>query len=219
MKTNHLTRITFGAIVIISGIIVLLNSFGLIDVSWWSFISTWWPVVFIAIGLTSLISGQKFFPLFLIALSIAIILRNLDIIDLNIWSIAFATIVISAGIKLILPKKPRHSSSINRVDNTAILSGFSGSINSDHFEGGDITTILGGTELDLRGAKLAPKASLTITAVLGGVELRVPEDWDVVITGTPILGGWDKKIHKPTDKSHTLKINATCILGGVEVKN
>jgi hypothetical protein len=89
------------------------------------------------------------------------------------------------------------------------------------FRGGAARSILGGLRLDLREATLAPEgATLTLSAILGGVQLIVPPDWRVTVSRSrPILGGVD--LHPGAEASEaaaaTLDLDVTAILGGVQV--
>lgn len=58
------------------------------------------------------------------------------------------------------------------------------------FRGGTLTCWFGGADLDLRGATLDPAGGhLTVRVLFGGGRLIVPEDWDVRLDVTGILGG------------------------------
>jgi predicted membrane protein len=95
-------------------------------------------------------------------------------------------------------------------------------VRSQDFRGGEVTAILGGFEIDLRGAGIAgDSATIEVFALFGGVELRVPEDWDVAVHGTPILGAVinSAKAGIGTVPTKTLVIRGSAIMGGVEVKN
>jgi hypothetical protein len=76
------------------------------------------------------------------------------------------------------------------VDVFAVMSGdptiFTGTLT-----GGRITTVMGGAELDLRGASLAPgqTAVIDLFSVMGGSVIRVPGDWRVDVEATAIMGG------------------------------
>ena len=56
--------------------------------------------------------------------------------------------------------------------------------------------------------------------MFGGIDIYVPENLKVKIKSTSIFGGVDdKKVKEVNDeKAHTLYINATCVIGGVDVK-
>ncbi len=95
-------------------------------------------------------------------------------------------------------------------------------IRSQDFRGGEVTAILGFFEIDLRGAAMAgDSATVEVFALFGGVEFKVPEDWDVLLNGTPILGMFSA-VRRSRDGSAPKKkliIRGTAIMGGVEVKN
>src|SRR4051794_3575205 len=57
------------------------------------------------------------------------------------------------------------------------------------FRGANVGAVMAGSTLDLRRATLAPGEEVTIDllAVLGGVVLRVPEDWIVDTQALPIF--------------------------------
>jgi hypothetical protein len=57
--------------------------------------------------------------------------------------------------------------------------------------------------------------------MFGGVELKVPEGWNVVIRGFPIFGGFDNVTAKEQvgPEAPVLTINATVLFGGLEVKH
>lgn len=57
-----------------------------------------------------------------------------------------------------------------------LLSGRELANTSPQFEGGRITALFGGVELDLLHATLAADAELDVTAVFGGVDVTVPDD-------------------------------------------
>jgi hypothetical protein len=83
-----------------------------------------------------------------------------------------------------------------------------------------VLALLGGADLDLRQAQIeSPDSSLTAVAVLGGVNIVVPEGVDVDVDGIAILGGKDYKPGKtgPPPGAPRLRIRAFALLGGVEV--
>jgi hypothetical protein len=55
---------------------------------------------------------------------------------------------------------------------------------------------------------------------VGGIEIRVPEDWTVVSHIVPLMGGVDDKTRPPQGASaHYLTLRGFAIMGGVEIKN
>lgn len=92
---------------------------------------------------------------------------------------------------------------------------------ADALRAGSARTFVGGTEIDLRHAELAPGgAHLAVTTCCGGTEIIVPPNWRVEVLGTPQAGGHEVSVTDaddlPFDAPH-LVIDATTICGGLEV--
>lgn len=85
-----------------------------------------------------------------------------------------------------------------------------------------IVTVFGGVELDFRQAVLpAQEVTVHATTVLGGLEIVVPPEMRVIDNGVAILGGREVAGDSPeslTAGAPVLRIEGTCVLGGVEVK-
>ena len=83
--------------------------------------------------------------------------------------------------------------------------------------------IFGGIELDLRGATTTlEELEIEANAVFGGIELIVPDTWDITVRGSGVLGGYVDKTHRvPTTigvKRPHLTIRGGAVFGGVTVK-
>ena len=91
------------------------------------------------------------------------------------------------------------------------------------FKGAKITNALGGTVLDLRRTTLEAKETyLDIDCLLGGVDVYVPNSWNVNLQATSLLGGFDdKRLNNITeiDNEHTLVIRGSQALGGITIKS
>ncbi len=90
------------------------------------------------------------------------------------------------------------------------------------FRGGTVTAIFGGYNLDLRQAELPPgTVELQATAVFGGVEIRVPESWNVQADGAALLGSIENKTRPPIEEAAPVRlvVRGTALFGGVEIKN
>lgn len=89
---------------------------------------------------------------------------------------------------------------------------------STAFRGGSMLAWYGGVEADLREAELAPDARLTVTALFGGVALRVPPGWRVESRVRAIAGGFDISGTDPDDPdAPLLVIDGLAAFGGVAV--
>ena len=80
----------------------------------------------------------------------------------------------------------------------------------------------GGCKIDLRDAEMQGReAVLNTYAIFGGVEIRVPENWEVVNHGMAIFGGVSDQRRQPPrgPDTKTLILDGAAIFGGVSVKD
>ncbi|MCL4224630.1 MAG: DUF1707 domain-containing protein [Myxococcales bacterium] len=85
-----------------------------------------------------------------------------------------------------------------------------------------VAAIMGGAEIDLREAELAPGVTeLRITAIMGGVDVIVPPWLSIECDTTAILGGFDE-LHRapvtPEPDRRVLRITGVAIMGGVDIE-
>ena len=83
----------------------------------------------------------------------------------------------------------------------------------------DAFCFFGGAEIDLRKA-IVPREGITISCVaaFGGLDVIVPPDMRLEVSGTGIMGGFD---HKDTDAAADaplVRIEGFCVFGGVGIK-
>lgn len=105
------------------------------------------------------------------------------------------------------------------IEVSAILGGFVRRVSSQRFRGGDINVIMAGCEIDLRQASIEGEAVLNVFALCGGITIKVPPDWSVILQGTPILGGFEEKTIVPPHQNKRLYVIGYAIMGGLEVRN
>lgn len=95
------------------------------------------------------------------------------------------------------------------------------------FQSGSLTSVIGRSVLDLRRASLAPgaEALVDVFALMGGVEIRVPEGWTVDTRTIPVFGGvHDNRRHAAIDNDNPavaaprLVLHGVVMMGGLEIK-
>ncbi len=222
------SQLIIGGVVIAIGLGFLLDN---LDIFNFGKAISFWPAMFILIGCLKLADSQDgnsvVWPIILIGLGLALILRNLGYFyfDLRtIWPIALIFVGGAVVYKSLQRRKgvsldKPHDGSDSIVDITAILGGFDRRITTQNFRGGDITAVMGGCELDLRGSSIEGEAVINVFAAMGGISLKVPPDWTVILHGTPIMGGFEEKTIAPPDASKRLIVKGYAVMGGVEVRN
>jgi predicted membrane protein len=228
------SQLIVGVLVIGIGVLFLLDNLDIID---FHRAITFWPVVFIVAGVLKLLDTRApngyLFGSVLIGVGVVMILNRSGLFYIN-WRTIWPLLLIAVGGTLLYraikgrEHRPRAAmlapeqgadASDQVIDVTAILGGFERRISSRSFRGGEITAIMGGCDLDLRDSSIEGEAVLNIFAVMGGITLRCPPDWTIVLQGTPILGGFEEKTATPPDSAKRLVIKGYAIMGGVEVRN
>ena len=102
---------------------------------------------------------------------------------------------------------------------SAFMSGIERKYDSSTFRRGEAEAFMGGIDLDLRNATMeGEEATLDVTAVMGAVEIRVPQTWNVVNRVQTILGGTENHTSSRTGNKR-LVIQGTVLMGGLEIKN
>lgn len=95
-------------------------------------------------------------------------------------------------------------------------------IESQAWKGGELAVTVGGVELDLRNAQLDPEgAVLDVRVLMGGVDIRVPDTWQVQCDVTPLLGGADDMTRSTqgAGSAPRLRVVGKVTLGGVSIQN
>ena len=213
-----------GIILILLGISFLLQQFTAFDFG--DILYTYWPSILIIIGLVKLVQKQSstLGNIILILIGALFQANRLGLINYSFGDIFWPAILILVGLNFILSRKPNYSSDSldeeSSVNNFVIFSGIKTLNYSQSFKGGTATALFGGIDIDLRGANISDgEAYLELTAMFGGIDLLVPQDWKVEVTGVPILGGWENKtILNTNPDAPVLKVKCFVAFGGIEVK-
>jgi predicted membrane protein len=224
-------QFVFGVSIIILGLLFTLDNLELIEAR--EFLR-FWPAIFVIVGLVKLVqpggTPAKVFGAALVLVGSLMILNRLDIIDFNVWRL-WPVFIILIGYSVLRSaterkrvmegRSPAPSDSDSYIKAMALMGGVVRSTDSQDFRGGELTAVMGGCEIDLRRASIKEgEARLEIFAFWGGVELKVPEDWAVIVQVTPIMGGVeDKSVPPKGGASKKLVITGHCIMGGAEVRN
>ena len=119
---------------------------------------------------------------------------------------------------------PMRDTGPNTVHQWAFFGGSRRRVESQDFDGGDALAIFGGIRVDLRqAASTKNEVHLEANALFGGVDIRVPESWGVIMRGMGVFGGFEdgtrgRNSGLPPGKP-TLIVSGMAVFGGVTVKN
>jgi predicted membrane protein len=222
-KDKNTNSMLIGLIILIMGTGFLLDSFNLLDFA--SMLRMFWPLIFIVFSLQRFSVKDWKGGVILGVIGIIAQLTALEVIKVNFWAIFWPMILIGIGFSILLKtfSKTENTDSKSSLNESIFFGGLERNITSTTFSGGSITTLFGGSKINLSHAKLADEgADLDLFVMFGGAEIIVPEDVKVVMDVTVILGGnEDKRSRMPAEQSSakTLTIKGFVGFGGIEIKN
>ena len=151
---------------------------------------------------------------------------NFEIGDFfDLWPL----ILVAIGVSLIVKRnkieegKKDLGDDSDFVDELAVFSGAERIITSKSFKGGKLTSIFGGTMLNLNNADLDWGTNvLDVFVMFGGCDIRVPSDMNVKVKVTAIFGGFsdERKVinDNEANEGKELIIKGLVLFGGGEVK-
>jgi|WetSurMetagenome_2_1015567.scaffolds.fasta_scaffold279942_1 predicted membrane protein len=237
MENNNLYRATpqivLGLIVITVGVLFTLEN---MDILYARDYLRYWPALVVLFGISKMVQPRntpgRLFGVVLTLFGLLLLLDKLPVFGFRLWDF-WPLIIVFFGLSLIWRSFGRRSAYDRRgmveqqddsskiLTGIAFMSGFKRNISSRDFRGGELTAIMGGCEIDLRQAAMADgEAVLDVFAFWGGIELKVPLEWSVVVEATPLLGGFDDQTRPPQGGSaKRLIIRGYAIMGGVEILN
>jgi predicted membrane protein len=117
--------------------------------------------------------------------------------------------------------KDTDSSDFLNID--SVFSGVQRTILSKNFQGGKVTCVFGGAEIDLTQADFTGTTILRLEAVFGGIKLIVPPHWQVMNEIDGVFHGVDDKRRSPAgaynDINKKLILKGSAVFGGIEIRS
>ena len=239
---SGLARYVIGGVLVVLGLLLLLSNSGLLPLNW-GFIADWWPLLLVFWGLYGLVAGGfrfRSWAVILLLLGVLFQLSELGFWDWSNWSRLWPALLVLAGLYLLLRRRGRRRErrAVDRELNSppaeplaaedgrdfltgswTFGSGASRAV-SQNFQGGDLSVTFGGMELDLRAAALAAGgATLALEVVFGGVQVKVPDNWQVTVTSGTHFGGVTENRRQPAaeETAGQLTITGKLLFGGLEI--
>lgn len=236
--SSNTPKILAGLFVIFFGSIFLAHQYGINTpdglLSWKSFI--------IAAGIVSLVrhNFRHFAGYAMIGVGAAFLLDDYypQIIDtkliLPIIVILFGVVMIGKATNIFGSKKTQSRKHVmfeedsemtgdDFIEATAIFGSVKRNITSKNFRGADISTVFGGTEINLSKAEIKGPVTINSRTAFGGVTLIVPSNWQVRSDVTAIFGAVEDQRgtlrDNEIDDSMVVTIEGSCIFGGVEIQS
>lgn len=243
-------RLLIGLAVLVVGVLLLLNNFGLgIEIDMRQILMLW-PVIPLILGLNWLVLsfgssgspdgrrvyfswGQFIIALIFIVIGAAFLGRNFGLFTFELrffFNLIWPIILILIGFNLIRGR----SHAGGKGGRFTFMGGTNvGGVQPWKLESGSYFAFMGGIEMDLTAAEMEEgETFLDLTAIMGGIEVKVPKGLAVTYEGSAVLGGVTYKDQEDggiiggrkvedninSESGKILRIQARAVMGGVEIK-
>lgn len=226
---NKISNVLWGIILIIIGIILGLNALEITNID--VFFDGWWTLFIIVPSINGIIKDKdKVGNIFGLFIGIAVLLICQNIIDFDLlWKLIIPTALILVGLSLIFKSNTmgKIKKEINKITKSKTIdksycSTFSSmniKLDDEEVDKYELNAIFGELIIDLTEIKIKKDILITACSVFGNTKIIVPEDIEVKVLSTSILGDIsDKRKKLSSEKKKTIYIDATAIFGGVEIK-
>ena len=189
------SRIFLGLLFVAVGGLLILHNLDLLPCGLTHVVISW-PMLLIVLGLFNMSRRESRAGIILLAIGAFFLLpRIFDFPDgfyHNFWPLIFVVI----GLVFILQRRRSHhfplEGEVNKndfLDETAIFGGRNMSLVSEQFRGGKITSIFGGSKINLLYCKPVEGCVIDVATIFGGTKIIVPENWNVKTEVVSIFGG------------------------------
>jgi len=226
-------RLVVGLFILALGTLFLLDNLHLADAR--HVLPYLWPAGFVALGITTVLRrwgsrGWAWGLLWIVA-GVWLLGDQLGIVHFNFWELFWPLMLLVLGASFVWRalagpratscRKGSDANSDDVVNLFAMMAGIERRSSSQAFRGGDVSAFMGGCALDLRQAQLADgEAVIDLFAFWGGIELHVPEDWDVVSKVMVLMGGIEDKTKPRVGPARgRLVLRGLALMGGIEIGN
>ncbi len=234
MNSRNQNSVFFWAILLITlGAVFLLRNFGLFNFHFPVKIFTW-RLIPLIIGINAFLKGKNmegiigvtiatvfFIPDFLNASQTAAYYKLWPLLLVGIGGLILNKHFNPNFDKPTFTKNP-DGSDFNFINESNFMGGSNKKLFTKNFEGGQLNCVMGGAQYDLTEADLAQKSSLNVFILMGGLEMRIPKDWNVQIDVLPIMGGVNDQITKFPENVVNLEkkfyLTGNVVMGGIEIK-
>jgi predicted membrane protein len=197
VEATSLTVRTIGGTLLVMGLILQANNLGYLHIRG----DVFWPLALIGAGIVMLgrALDNRNEP--------AVPRRNGDVAD-------FSTRFWSGAERFV-----RNLESASG-EHAAVFSHIQRRVTDQNLQNMKVVSVFGGFQLDLRPAGIkGDEAVIQAEAVFGGIEICVPENWEVVPQGAGVFGGFADQTRPPDVPAKRLIVRGAGVFGGVVITN
>lgn len=234
MSKNNSINFLWGFLFLAFGILLIGNICGYwyVDIPYYLFYRGFWTFFIILPCLVSLCQkGFQVSTLTAVVVSLLLFAAKQGLFDLTTAKkliLPFILIIIGLSffIACFSPDETENGNLENEETTSsktysALFGSTCANFDEKSFAGCSLSALLGETRLNIEHAYFE-NDSITIeaSAIFGTIDIHLPEEINVKVKATPLLGGIHnyKRRTEVLDNVPTIYINATCILGGIDIR-
>jgi hypothetical protein len=207
-------KLIIGIFFVVHGILLAADNFGLLRA--WDYLR-FWPLVILLVGLYKIWEpGRQVVGAILVLIGAALLAHNAGWLALSLFDL-WPLVLIVGGIAVIGRAFGFEMPSGGSRNIVAIFAAHK--LAPQEFSGAHISAVMGGCELDLTEANLTENPAIVdIFTMWGGVEIFVPDSFEIVGELVPFMAGFEIKVAPKGVPTRRLIVRGTAIMAGVEVK-
>jgi predicted membrane protein len=230
-RHHHGHGIIPGLVLVAWGGLLLLREMGILNPELRAM--DFWPLVIIGLGI-SIAVGKRRLGSALVGLVVALFGAGMlaqrlgyEVGVAHLWPI----LLIAAGMGIMwngltrrhVPRLANEQVSADELQRSVTMGGLALVVDSQQFRGGSLSVTMGEIRADLRRAAMAgEEAALDLSLTMGGIELYVPSNWQVVSDVSPFMGAVEDKTEPRPDAvgvQRKLVLRGKITMGAVTIKN
>lgn len=203
------TNLAFGICLILLGAVLILDRLQLANAG--ELLMRYWPVALMLFGAALVIqSFQRVEP----------VEARQNFNAGNIFALVIFSILISQAFSRGVTSRTETAETIDVV---AVMSRHERVSAGPVFRRGEVTSIWGRADLDLRNTSVAPgeEAVVEVFTLMGGTTIRVPDGWIIDLRATPVMGGVRDRRTGTRDApgAPRLVIRGFIMMGGLSIRS
>jgi Domain of unknown function (DUF5668) len=236
-RAGSIPRTLIGAFLVFIGLLLALDQMGWVEAN---HLMRFWPILVVLYGLAILQRGGRgvVYGTIVVLIGGWLLLNTLHWLVLEPWQFIWPLILVVVGARILMRSgEPRWQApppasglppavspappALDHISMFGMMGGTKRRVAGAIFRSADMTSLMGGCELDLRDALLGADgtAHVEVFSLMGGNHIFVPPNWTVILQVTPIMGGVEDKTRPVMGGNQHLYIRGTVLMGGVEVSN
>jgi predicted membrane protein len=225
--------IFLGLVVIAWGGLLFLREVGVLDPA--LRVVDFWPLLLVGLGLSMVVRrrglGGVVVGLAVALLGAGMIAERLGYVAVGM-SHLWPLVIVAAGVAMIWngltrrrapPRLADEKVSTDELQRSVTMAGLALAVDSQQFRGGALSATMGEIKVDLRRAAMSgDEVSLDVSLVMGGIELYVPSNWQVVSDVSPFMGAVEDRTAPRPDAGGVQKrlvLRGKITMGAVTITN